>query len=331
MKGFHWLLTSYLVILFSGCSESANIADEFAKVAPQKQMVELNIPKEDEVKKNEGDLAELYLQTVQTTRKVNNAVLFWLSLVENIIQFPPSSEDDSSALWGPWKPDGALSSAEYTFSITLNEDDSFDYAMSIRAADSDDAFLDIYTGQIAAQSSLVLNTGTMFFDYDAAASVDLAVTQRGTLSIEYDYQNGQKDIFIVFDQFRENQDDDPVNANYHYYLAGAGSGYFDFETWSDIHAGNPDAAQYPNDEHWEFRSRWTDSGQGRTDIKVEGQDLDTQGYESFKISECWDESFLSVYKANFITPDNSSEVEEVQWGEQANCSAFPDFESPQLD
>jgi len=326
-----FLLASLSLFSLWACQKENTVADRFLEAVPREYMVRLDVPDAEKNLKDLGDVAESYLTTVRVTRDVNTAVRNWLLWVEAIVRYPASSFDDTSSTWGPWEPDDGLSSVLYRFRMWINEDESFDYAFELRPKnDAGAPFVPVYTGHVDPGGLPTLNSGTMHFDFDAAASVDLAVDSAGTITVAYDYIGGQKDITVAFVDWKEHAASNPVTANYHYVASAAGDGHFDFETWADVHAGTEEAAQYPGLEHWRLRSRWTPDGEGRSDVLVTGEDLSDQGVTDFRQSECWDTSFESGWLWRQVTIPPDPAYTETLWGAESACAAFPAFSEPEL-
>ncbi len=324
-------LLMFSTLFTLACQKENTVADRFIKAVPREYMVRLDVPDAEKHLKDQGDVAESYLTTVRVTRDVNTAVRNWLLWVEAIVRYPATSFDDTSSTWGPWEPDDGLSSVVYRFRMWINEDESFDYAFELRPKnDAGAAFVPVYTGHVAPGGLPTQNSGTMRFDFDAAAAVDLAVDSAGVITVAYDYRDGQKDITVAFLNWKEHTASTLLTANYHYVASAAGDGHFDFETWADVHAGTDEAALYPGLEHWRLRSRWTPEGEGRSDVLITGEDLTDQGVEDFRQSECWDGSFRSGYLWRQVTIPPDPAYTELLWGDASACEAFPDFSEPEL-
>jgi hypothetical protein len=324
-----FLILSLMGTLFISCTKEETVDEKFKNAIPKSHMLNLDVP--EATKKALNELSKSYVDTVQFTRDVNTAVYGWLSMVDSILQYPPTSFSDTVATWGPWLPDGGLSSVEYRFVVTSNVDESFDYNFEIKPKGSVDAsFVPIYSGHVDSQSNLTQNSGSLFFDFTTAASIDLSVSESGSLDIDYSYLEGQKDIQVHYNEFMGDNMTDPINANYHYHSAATLEGYFDFEYWADMHQNTEDATLYPNDEHLQLRSRWTANGDGRSDTVVTGADLDSLNFVDFKVSECWSESFMSLFKEESIETTDGTLIENILWGDATGCTSFPTFESPDL-
>jgi hypothetical protein len=59
------------------------------------------------------------------------------------------------------------------------------------------------------------------------------------------------------------------------------------------------------------RSRWLSSGAGRSDVSLVSTDLAA----TYTTNECWDTSYLSVYKAA-----SYSTIGAANWGNESDCA-----------
>lgn len=317
-------------LIAAGCVIEPEQADPaFVNAVPRAQTVQLEVP-ESAGEKAYGDLAEMYRATVQFTRDVNNSVMAWLFFIEIIVQYPPSYKSKTRHVWGPWLPDDGLSSVHLRFVMDLNLDGSFDYALEMKPRQaSESAFVPVFWGVLDPGASVHRSSGIMDFDFDTAGAMDPAVTESGHITIYYDTNIGNKDIYIEFFNFAGHAGDEPVTASYHYDADPGGSGYFDFVLVGDIHADDPNGGQYPNDEVLSLRARWTAQGDGRADALVTGPDLDAQSIEEYTLSECWDNSFSSVFYAEAWTIGGQQHLSPDNWGDPQECT-FADFQQPQF-
>ena len=319
-----------IALASNGCFQQPLETDpEFLEAAPKASHVEMEVP-EGQTSKAYGDIAEMYRNTVQFTRDVNNSVLHWLFFVEIIVTYPPSFKSKTRHEWGPWLPDDGLSSVYLRFVMDKNLDGSFDYALEMKPRDQgDEAFLPVFYGTVDPGASIHRSQGVMHFDFDTAASMDLAVQEAGSITIYHDTNIGNKDIFIQFHDFRGKHDDQGFTASYHYDADPGGSGYFDWVVDGDIHADDPNGGAYPNNETLSLRSRWNAAGDGRADALVTGPDLDAQNIDSYQITECWDSSFASTYYEETWTVGGQAHTSPNGWGSAVECT-FTDFQQPQF-
>ncbi|MBN2725245.1 MAG: hypothetical protein JXR95_14370 [Deltaproteobacteria bacterium] len=314
--------------IVSGC-ETGDISGEFREALPESDMISLDIPSE--TKKDLNDLSEHYSMTLKVTRDINYAVLNWLLVVKTIISFKPTQADESEAIWGPWLPDDGLSYTEYRFVVNKDDDSGFNYRLQMRTRNPVGEYVDVYTGHIDGGSTSLFNSGTMEFNFDAAGAVDPAITQRGSISVIYDYSNGGKNNRVSFDEFTDENGNGPTTAEYHYVAESSGEGYFDFETWGDVHADSVEYSEYTAIEHLELRSRWNDSGDGRCDVMVTEGDLETLDITDYTKTECWNDTFSSVYMEEAVSFGDGTDYQNVLWGESSSCpDNFLDFSSPEL-
>lgn len=322
---FFLTLTS---IFFISCTTD-DIVSKFRNGFPEENMVKLDIP--ENTKKALNDTSAFYLLTLQTTRDVNYAIINWLAMVKLIISFPASESSEDSAVWGPWLPDDGLSFVEYKFEVEKNATNGYDYALSMRTRNPVGSWNPVYTGSFISSDDNAFNEGTMSFNFTLASSVDPAIRQSGEISVSYNYSNGGKDNLVSFVDFVDEHGNGPVNADYHYVAASGGNGFFDYEATADIHADDPDGASYPLKEHLALRSRWTANGAGRTDATVTEGDLPSLSITDYRISECWGNTFTSVYMEEWATFTAAQPWNEVKWGEVSSCeSTMQNFEEPEF-
>lgn len=315
-------------IFFVSCV-SDDIVSKFRSDFPEENMVKLEVPENS--KKALNDTSAFYLMTLQTTRDVNYAILNWLAMVKLIISYPATESDENSALWGPWLPDDGLSYVEYKFEVEKGSTQGYTYSLSMRTRNPVGSWNPVYTGSFVSGDDNAFNEGTMMFDFTLASSVDPAITQGGQISVTYNYSNGGKDNLVSFVNFIDEHGNGPVNADYHYVAASAGNGFFDYEATADIHADDPDGASYPLSEHLALRSRWTANGAGRTDATVTEGDLPSLSITDYQISECWGDTFTSVYMEERATFSSAEPWNEVKWGDVTSCeSTMQDFEEPEF-
>ncbi|MBU1222173.1 hypothetical protein KKF34_06060 [Myxococcota bacterium] len=315
-------------IFFISCTTD-DIVSKFRSGFPEENMVKLDIP--ENTKKALNDTSAFYLLTLQTTRDVNYAIINWLAMVKLIISYPATDSGEDSAVWGPWLPDDGLSFVEYKFEVEKNATNGYDYSLSMRTRNPVGSWNPVYTGSFISSDENAFNEGTMSFNFTLASSVDPAIRQSGEISVSYNYSNGGKDNLVSFVDFVDEHGNGPVNADYHYVAASAGNGFFDYEATADIHTDDPDGASYPLKEHLALRSRWTANGAGRTDATVTEGDLPSLSITDYRISECWGNTFSSVYMEEWASFTTADPWNEVKWGEASSCeSTMQSFEEPEF-
>ena len=100
--------------------------------------------------------------------------------------------------------------------------------------------------------------------------------------------------------------DDPTDAIYLYETALSGAGQVLFAWIGDLNENGTDeaAAVY---------SRWEADGEGRADVTVTGGDA---GEDEHHLSQCWDESFSTVYHEDDLGLT-------ISYGDEGDCAFSP--------
>jgi hypothetical protein len=98
-----------------------------------------------------------------------------------------------------------------------------------------------------------------------------------------------------------------VNADYRYKETPGAGGEFDFALDKNL---DTDSTR-PAIEHLTVKSRWGQTGAGRSDVKATKGDL---GTNEGTISECWDANFASQYL--------TVSFPAYSYGEVSACGSF---------
>jgi len=111
-------------------------------------------------------------------------------------------------------------------------------------------------------------------------------------------------VAVTFHQVKDKETGMRVDAQYGYLETPAAGGSFQFTLTKD--AITTTSAL----ETLTVRSRWQETGAGRSDVKLVGGDL---GATQATANECWDSNFAS----RFMT--NSYGDAAKMWGAEADC------------
>ena len=209
----------------------------------------------------------------------------------------------TTAIWGPFTD--ALSPNTYRFTVTKNKTDDYSYILEGKGkTDPDTAFKAILSG-----SHLVtgkdLGSGTFLLDWNAAATLpEHDANNVGTVQYAYSRTSLTAVLTIdaVFTQVRDGDSGKLLDVDYKYDATPGKGGNFEFKMTKDIAMG---AAL----ETAAVKSRWEESGAGRSDMKVSGGDLPTLA----TANECWDSSFASRYLSVSYAPSSG-------WGDESQCA-----------
>lgn len=312
-------------LMLAGCGRMDR-EEEFRSVLPTKEMVEVKSPAQsgqaltsgDVQGQGKGDLSEMYKLTRATTLVVNGGTLAVLGLVDAVTKHRPTTLTEDTAVWGPHTE--ALARNTWKLTVKKTGDNTYSYTVSAKAKEKDDsAFVDVITGthtaavDAAGEPMKGFGEGEFTLDWDKAETLPEHDDNVGRFTVKYSREDNTSTATVdaAFRQVRdENNPDKLVDADYRYAATPGQGGQFDFKLTQDWYVKSGSAAK----ENLTIKSRWVESGTGRSDVKLTGGDL---GQEEATASECWDTAFASSYlRASYTLP-------QVQYGNEASdCGTF---------
>lgn len=305
------LLGAVAVVALAGCG--LDKADGFRQAFPKSSTVAMNVPAAKGAPLSGststrtdgllGDASQFYAFTRGVTVTVNAGVGLVLDLVERIVQHPATSTTQTTAVWGPYTD--ALSPNTYRFTATRNAQNDFSYALEAKGKnDPDSGYKTILSGAHVSTGQ-DLGNGSFLLDWDLAATLPEHGNNVGTAQVTYSPNTAADDVQIAVD-FTNVKDDATgrlINATYRFTQHPGNGGSFDFTFNKDLVGG-------PATEAMTVRSRWQQTGAGRSDVKASGGDL---GATAATASECWDSNFASRYLSE-------SWDANAGWGQATDCS-----------
>jgi hypothetical protein len=263
-----------------------------------------------------GATADMYTLTRDITVMVNTGTVAVLTLVKTITEFPPTSVGASVAVWGPHTE--PLSPNTWKLTVTRLAPGEFSYEMKAKPKTADDsAYLLILSGHhnlanpgVHRHANLpAYGSGDFVLDWDNAHMLPEHDTNVGKASFVYSRQNplSDVDIGVTFTQVLDKDTGMLIDAKYDYASTPGAGGSFQFRVIKDAITTTPAL------ETLTVRSRWQETGAGRSDVNFSGGDL---GATVATANECWDTNFLSVFQTN------SYNDPAKMWGDVASC-VFP--------
>jgi hypothetical protein len=268
-----------------------------------------------------GETAKDYVLTATLAYVVNTATVAVLGLVKAITDFPPTSVDADTAVWGPGTD--PLSANTYRLTVVKQAPHVFAWKLDGKGKTADDsAFVTILSGvhtrALDASGTVMpgFGSGNFVIDWDAADTLPQHDQNVGQMAFTYSRTSPTATVTndVTFTNIRDNCD--PSNCNTHgqifdavyAYTATPGSG-------GELQYGATEnfVATTTANETLSLHSRWVETGSGRTDIQLTGGDVGTAVDTS---SECWDSNFVSVYSAASYDPSNPN----VDWGAESSCA-----------
>jgi hypothetical protein len=317
-----------IVACFSSCAIAATLAgchpkdqgSEFASGVPRQSTVAMQVPGSDSkaltVEGSShallGQLAEWYITTRTMTATVNAGAVAVGTLVRIITDNPPTNVSTDEAIWGPWQ--GPLDPLEWKVTITRVALHQYQYKFEGRDKhDPTAAFVTILSGSHApgldstGEEMEGFGSGTFTLDWDARATLPQADRNVGTANYTYDHK-GPATVASISAKFRKVRDDSNqqgklIDVDYAFVQNPLADGNMQFELNVPANATSAGGLGKVN-------SRWQWSGAGRSDVMVTATDTSVV----YTVSECWDTSYLSVYKT---VPLSSSASDN--YGSESSC------------
>jgi hypothetical protein len=265
-----------------------------------------------------GQQAGLYTVTRDATVLVNGGTWAMLTLVKTIVDYPATSVEADSAVWGPYTD--PLSPNTWRLTVTRLAPHEFHWLFEGRAKTGTDAdFVNIvsgtHTAAVDAQGVALegFGSGDFLIDWDASATLPEHDTNVGKASFTYSRLTSDAvvTVDVGFTGIKDQKTGEIFNAAYQYTATPGQGGQLQYAADQDNYPdpGNTGSAK----EHATLRSRWQQDGTGRSDLEDSGGDLGTVVGHA---SECWDSNFQSVY----LTEDYDT---MAGWGAATSCTAFP--------
>jgi hypothetical protein len=301
------IIAAALTLLMAGCG--AEKADGFRDGYPKADAVTMKLPGStgaltgDRTRQGlEGEKAALYSLTRGVTYVVNGGGAAVLLLVKTIGEQTPTTVTSTSAVWGPHTD--ALSPTTYKFTVTKNRTDDYSYQLEAKAkTEADTAFKVILSGSHVVKGK-DLGTGTFLLDWDKIATLPEHDDNVGTAEYSYSHVSATAPIQIdaVFTQVLDRDSGKRINVDYKYTANPGQGGSFEFKMIKDIAPGTAL-------ENSSVKSRWEQTGAGRSDVRMTGGNLTTEA----TMSECWDSNFASRYMVASFAPTSG-------WGAVSACA-----------
>ena len=301
------IFAAALTLLIAGCGVEK--ADGFRNGYPKSEAVTMKLPGSsgalsgDRTRQGlEGEKAGLYTLTRGVTYVVNGGGVAVLLLVKAIGDQTPTTVTEGKAVWGPHTD--SLSPNTYKFTVTKNGTDDYSYVLEARGkTEADSAFRVVLSG-----SHLVtgkdLGSGTFLLDWDKLATLPEHDDNVGTAEYSYSRTSATAEVKIdaVFKQVLDRDSKKLLDVDYKYVANPGKGGNFEFKMVKDLAVG---AAL----ENSSVKSRWEETGAGRSDVKVNGGNLTSEA----TFSECWDSNFASRYLVASFAPTGG-------WGAENACA-----------
>lgn len=275
-------------------------AEDFRQGVPREEMVKLNVPQSStsaleygqQQSGLKGDHSGFYDLTRGSTVIINGGAVVVLGLVKAITDNPPTSLNGNTAVWGPHTD--ALSANTWKLTVNKTGAKTYSYALEGKAKTApDSAYVVVLSGTHTAGAVEGVGNGDFLLDWDKAQTLPEHDQNVGSAEFTYSRDaSGKVAVSTHFSQVKDGDTGNRIDADYAYSTTPGQGGDFEFATVKNI---DSDASR-PAAEHLTVKSRWLETGAGRSDAKATGGDL---GSDVAMVNECWDTNFNSQY-ANFV-------------------------------
>jgi hypothetical protein len=295
--------------LGGGCGNYSNEDLEFMNALPEKEDLTANVPARSALVL--GDAAELYRMTRNVAAVFNGIVDAFLTLIDTIRSYPPTTRHPNERIWGPGP---AKMQPGWVVRMVMTRDDlaTFSYSVQFLRADLlgtvDPAWIDVLTGTFSAAGGVRKGSGTLKIDTTAAraAGLDPDLGFLDLLTATYDTHAFPITVSLEFTNLSNPTDPTaPTEGKYDYAAQENGQGalMFDFSANSiDGPAGI---------DTFEVTSRWLGTGEGRADLQVVSGDA-AGAHET----QCWNQRFQAVYTDKPWAP-----LDDI--GAASDCAPIP--------
>lgn len=268
----------------------------------------------------QGDTSGMYELTAGATALVNGGTLAVLNVLHDVVSTVPTSHTAISAVWGPYT--APLSPNSWKLTVTKTGDHTYSYSAEAKPKDADDsAYVVVLTGTHTpalganGQQLAAFGSGSFVADWDALRTLpnhrnDL-LTGQGTFTYARPSSTDAASIDVVFKGLFNQNDGVGYDAAYHWQQTPGGQGAFSFTTEVNLDGDSADTL-----ENVAIESRWMNDGEGRSDAEATNGSLTAPA----TLSECWDESFASIYLDESFASQND-------YGSESDC-AFTSADFP---
>jgi hypothetical protein len=318
--------------LLGACRAADDEVDEYRNAIPRNETVTMQVPGaqsagqplvvESHSQSLRGGVADFYLVTRRVSTVVNGAGAFILTLVKTVTSYPPTSVTADTAVWGPF-PGSALDPLAYKVTVKRSGDHQYDYTFEGRAKNGPAtapfvAFLTgTHTPALDASGHPIegFGAGSFTLDWDARATLPAPGNEIGKAHYDYARLSATAPVSVDAKFIQVKDDEHPgvrVDVDYLYRSTPGAGGSMEFVHSLPASMANAGA-------RWAVKSRWTELGAGRSDIKASGANLPAEA----RASECWDTSFASVYLSASWVPGGG-------YGTEATDCAFTPAEYSSL-
>jgi hypothetical protein len=289
----------------AGCGNYSNEDLEFMQALPEKPDLSADVPTRSALVL--ANTAELYRMTRDVVAIFNGVVDAFLTLIDAIRAYPPTTREPNMRIWGPF-PAQNQPGWEVRMVMTRQDLAMFVYTVDFHAIGSSDPWINVINGSFAATGGVRKGVGML--------NVTTAIARAAGLNPDLGYLDAMNatydnhDFPVTVDLHYTNlpnplKPDDPTEGTYDFAAAENGNGSLSFNFSANSIPGPAGI------DVFQVTSNWLGSGPGRSDLQVVSGDA-AGAHEA----QCWNQQFLAVY-----TDKPWSPLEDL--GDPSACPAIP--------
>jgi hypothetical protein len=299
------LLATCLLGAAAGCGNYSNEDLEFMNALPERADLAAVVPTRSAL--TLADTAEYYRLTRNVSLIFNGITDAFLTLIDTIRAFPPTTRHPNQRIWGPFPAD---KQPGWMIRMVMERSGArFDYRLEFQpASDPSSPPLWLIKGWYAATVGVRRGQGQIIVDTTAlrAAGVDPDLGFLDHLTVDYTTSDYPIDVKLTFVSFANPlKPDDPTQGTYEYAVQSNGQGALTYDYFANSLPG-------PVVEEFLVTSRWLGTGEGRADLQLVSGD----NFVGAHATECWNRAFRALYVDKpWAVQDNI--------GTPADCLAIP--------
>ena len=218
----------FAALVLTGCGRQ-EAASEFDAALPTQEMVEMKTPGavrqalasvEGVRALGQGGTSEYYKVTRNTTELVNGSTLAVLGLVERVVQHPPTTVSEDTAVWGPYSE--ALRRNAWRLTVKRMSDSTYQYTLAAKdKQEADSTFVDVITGTqnvVRDENGDVkrgFGQGELTMDFERARKLPEHDDNTGRFTVRYARPDTQSPVTDIHNAVRTGFNFQNRNGSFH--------------------------------------------------------------------------------------------------------------------
>jgi len=242
----------------------------------------------------QGEGSGMFGLTLASILVVNGTTVWVLTGLGAVASQEPTTVNGDTATFGPHTP--FLSPTTWLLTVQRKGNNVFEYTLDAKPKDAADSeYAHVLTGEhevaISDEGRPMRGFGEGHFtlQWEHITRLSNQPSRRGTAEFRYSRSSPTDEVKVEVDTEEfVGTSTTPNTALYRYAQVPGGKGSFQFAVDTNVHWFDANRAAA---ERLSVKSRWVESGEGRSDVRLSGGDLSAPE----TLNECWDSRFRSTY------------------------------------